>query len=59
FQPELAAYPSLAVRCAYFGEPLGVFTTTDAALTVGEAEAIAQQISSVAPDRVHCAVGDS
>lgn len=59
FQPELAAYPSLAVRCAYFGEPLGVFTTTDAALTVGEAEAIAQQIRSVAPDRVHCAVGDS
>jgi uncharacterized membrane protein len=57
FGPELRSYPLLPVRCAYFGEPLGVFTTAEAALTVEEADGVAQQITSVAPRRVRCAVG--
>jgi hypothetical protein len=59
FRPELESYPLLAVRCAYFGEPLGVFTTAEAALTTGEAEEIAGQISSAAPHRVRSSVAGS
>lgn len=59
FGPELTPYPLLPVRCAYFGEPLGVFTTIESALTADEADGVAQQISSVAPLRVLCAVDDA
>ena len=54
FRAELASFPVLAVRCAYFGEPLGVFTTPDAALTADQADEIARHIAGVAPQRIRC-----
>ena len=57
FRTELRAFPVLAVRCVYFGDPLGVFTTSDTALTAEEAEELAGHISGVAPERIRCAAG--
>ena len=57
FRTELQSFPVLAVRCVYFGDPLGVFTTSDTALTAWEAEELAEHISGVAPERIRCAVG--
>ena len=57
FRTELEAFPVLAVRCVYFGDPLGVFTTSDTALTAEEAEELAGHISGVAPERIRCAAG--
>ena len=57
FRTELRAFPVLAVRCAYFGDPLGVFTASDTALTAEEAEELAEHIAAVAPGRVRCAAG--
>ena len=57
FRTELKAFPVLAVRCVYFGDPLGVFTTSDTLLTAEEAKRLAEHISGVAPDRIRCAAG--
>ena len=57
FRTELRAFPILAVRCTYFGDPLGVFTTSDTALTADEAEELAGHISGVAPEHIRCAAG--
>ena len=57
FRTELEAFPILAVRCVYFGDPLGVFTTSDTALTAEEAEELAGHISAVAPERIRCTAG--
>jgi hypothetical protein len=57
FRTELEAFPVLVVRCAYFGDPLGVFTTPETALTAEEAEEIAGHISGVAPERIRCSAG--
>ena len=54
FRTELQAFSVLAVRCSYFGDPLGVFTTADAALTAEEAEELSRHISGVAPTRIRC-----
>jgi mannosyltransferase len=55
FRAELKPFPLLPVRCAYFGEPLGVFTTPEAALGDDEAADLARHIEGVAPARVRCA----
>ena len=55
--PSSAEFPLLAVRCVYFGDPLGVFTTSDTALTADEADELARHISGVAPERIRCAAG--
>jgi hypothetical protein len=57
FRTELQEFPVLAARCVYFGDPLGVFSTSDAALTTEEAEELARHISGVAPERIRCAAG--
>ena len=57
FRTELRAFPVLAVRCVYFGDPLGVFTTSDTALTAEAAEELARHITGVAPERIRCAAG--
>ena len=57
FRTELRAFPVLAVRCTYFGDPLGVFTASDAGLTAEQAEDLARHISGVAPEHIRCATG--
>ena len=57
FRTELESYPVLAVRCVWFGEPLGVFTVSGPALSPAEAGRLAQDITAVAPRHVRCAAG--
>jgi hypothetical protein len=55
FRTELRAFPVLAVRCTYFGDPLGVFAASGTGLTAEQAEDLARHISGVAPEQIRCA----
>jgi hypothetical protein len=56
FPRELRFFPADAVHCNYFGEPLGVFMSSSAALGLIDAEMLARQIMTVAPGQVQCEV---
>lgn len=57
FRAELEAYPVLAVRCAWFGEPLGVFAASSASLSPARSGQLAHDIAAIAPAHVRCAAG--
>ncbi len=40
--------------CAYFGEPLGVFTKTRDTLAEAEAKRLAEQITAIQPSSIRC-----
>jgi hypothetical protein len=56
FRQELRLFPSPAVLCAYFGEPLGVFTKEPSTLTNEDAQMLATQITAIEPHSVQCDV---
>jgi hypothetical protein len=59
FPGEVRAFRTAAVLCAYFGEPLGVFTKTRHTLRESEARLLAEQIASIEPSAIRCAPAGS